>query len=101
MAATPSPSAPGLPDDHAGGVAAIDPSAAFRSAVRRWLPKARVSVGHFHLVKLGNDMHTGVRRRVSWDTYGRRGRGTDLTWAHRLLLLRGYDTLRARPHQTR
>jgi len=77
-------------------VVAIDPSAAFRSAVRRWLPKARVSVDHFHLVKLGNDMLTGVRRRVSWDLRGRRGRGTDLAWAHRLLLLRGYDTLSER-----
>ena len=77
-------------------VVAIDPSAAFRSAVRRWLPKARVSVDHFHLVKLGNDMLTGVRRRVSWDLHGRRGRGTDLAWAHRLLLLRGYDTLSIR-----
>ncbi len=77
-------------------VVAIDPSAAFRSAVRRWLPKAHVSVDHFHLVKLGNDMLTGVRRRVSWDTRGRRGRGTDLAWAHRLLLLRGYDTLSER-----
>ncbi len=77
-------------------VVAIDPSAAFRSAVRRWLPKARVSVDHFHLVKLGNDMLTDVRRRVAWDRRGRRGRGTDLAWAHRLLLLRGYDTLSIR-----
>lgn len=44
------------------------------------------------LVKLGNDMLTDVRRRVSWDIHGRRGCGTDLAWAHRLLLLRGYDT---------
>ena len=77
-------------------VVAIDPSAAFRSAVRRWLPKARVSVDHFHLVKLGNDMLTDVRRRVSWDLHGHGGRGTDLAWAHRLLLLRGYDTLSER-----
>jgi len=77
-------------------VVAIDPSAAFRSAVRRWLPKARVSVDHFHLVKLSNDMLTNVRRRVSWDRHDRRGRGTDLAWAHRLLLLRGYDTLSER-----
>ena len=56
-------------------VVAIDPSAAFRSAVRRWLPKASVSVDHFHLVKLGNDMLTDVRRRVSWDPHGRRWPG--------------------------
>ncbi len=77
-------------------VVAIDPSAAFRSAVRRLLPKARVSVDHFHLVKLANDMLTAVRRRVSWDRHDRRGRQIDLAWAHRLLLLRGYDTLSVR-----
>jgi len=69
------------------------PSAAFRSAVRHLLPKARVSVDHFHLVKLANDALTGVRRRVSWDRHERRGRKVDPAWAHRLLLLRGYDTL--------
>ena len=77
-------------------VVAIDPSTAFRSAVRRWLPKARVSVDHFHLIKLANDMTTAVRRRVSWDRHDRRGRKQDLAWAHRLLLLRGYDTLNIR-----
>jgi transposase len=81
---------------HRVRVVAIDPSAAFRSAVRSWLPKARVSVDHFHLVKLANDMLTAVRRRVSWDTHDRRGHKTDPAWAHRLLLLRGYDTLSAR-----
>ena len=77
-------------------VVAIDPSAAFRSAVRRLLPKARVSVDHFHLVKLANDTVTAVRRRVSWDRHDRRGRQIDLAWVHRLLLLRGYDTLSRR-----
>ena len=48
---------------HRVRVVAIDPSAAFRSAVRSWLPKARVSVDHFHLVKLAGDMLTAVRRR--------------------------------------
>ena len=81
---------------HRVAVVAIDPSAAFRSAVRNWLPKARVSVDHFHLVKLGNDVVTGVRRRVAWDRHDRRGRKTDFAWAHRLLLLRGYDTLSER-----
>jgi transposase len=77
-------------------VVAIDPSAGFRSAVRRLLPKARVSVDHFHLVKLANDTVTAVRRRVSWDRHDRRGRQIDLAWAHRLLLLRGYNTLSER-----
>lgn len=47
-------------------VVAIDPSAAFRSAVRRLLPKARVSVDHFHLVKLANDMLTAAAARSTW-----------------------------------
>lgn len=81
---------------HRVRVVAIDPSAAFRSAVRSWLPKARVSVDHFHLIQLANAMVTDVRRRVSWDRHGRRGRGTDLTWANRLLLMRGYDSLSER-----
>lgn len=81
---------------HQVRVVAIDPSAAFRSAVRTLLPRARVSVDHFHLVKLANDMVTTVRRRVSWDRHDRRGRASDLTWANRLLLMRGYDTLSER-----
>lgn len=48
-------------------VVAIDPSG--RVPVRRWRSKARVAVDHFHLVKLGKDMPTGVRRRVSWDCH--------------------------------
>ena len=74
---------------HAPSIGSVE----LRSAVRRWLPKARVAVDHFHLVKLGNDMLTTVRRRVSWDRHDRRGRKTDPAWAHRLLLLRGYNTL--------
>jgi transposase len=81
---------------HRVRVVAIDPSAAFRSAVPHLLPKARVSVDHFHLVKLANDMVTTVRRRVSWDRHDRRGRASDLTWANRLLLMRGYDSLSER-----
>ena len=38
-------------------------------------------------------MLTTVRRRVSWDRHDRRGRMADPAWAHRLLLLRGYNTL--------
>lgn len=78
---------------HRVAVVAIDPSAAFRSAVKNLLPKARVSVDRFHLVKLANDMVTAVRRRVSWERHHRRGRQVDPAWAHRILLLRGYDTL--------
>ncbi len=71
----------------------IDPSAAFRKALRENLPDAAVSVDHFHLVLLANDMLTQVRQRVSREQNGRRGLKTDKAWAHRQLLLRGYDTL--------
>lgn len=78
---------------HRVRIVAIDPSAAFRSAVRSWLPKARVSVDHFHLIQLANTMVTTVRRRASWERHDRRGRGSDLAWANRLLLMCGYDSL--------
>jgi transposase len=74
-------------------VVAIDPSAAFRKALREHLPQAAVSVDPFHLVKLANDMVTGVRQRVVRDRKGRRGRGVDPAWTNRRLLLRAGNTL--------
>ena len=75
---------------------AIDPSAAFRKALREQLPAAAVSVDPFHLVKLANDMLTAVRQRVVRDRKGRRGRGIDPAWTNRRLLLRAGDTLSPR-----
>lgn len=77
-------------------VVAIDPSAAFRKALREHLPLAAISVDKFHLVKLGNDMVTRVRQRLARQQHERRGRKNDPAWAHRLLLLRGADTLSER-----
>lgn len=74
-------------------VVAIDPSAAFRKALRMWLPRTAVSVDAFHLVKLGNDMLTEVRQRLTQTVHGRRGRSIDPVWANRRLLLRAGDTL--------
>jgi transposase len=74
-------------------VVAIDPSAAFRRALREQLPHAAVSVDAFHLVKLANDMVTAVRQRVIRDREGRRGRAVDPAWANRRLLLRAGNTL--------
>ena len=72
---------------------AIDPSAAFRKALREHLPHAAVSVDAFHLVKLANDAVTAVRQRVSRELKGRRGRKIDASWANRRLLLRRrYDS---------
>jgi transposase len=74
-------------------VVAIDPSAAFRKALRGHLPHAAVSVDPFHLVKLANDTLTHVRQRVVRDRKGRRGRGVDPAWTNRRLLLRAGNTL--------
>ena len=74
-------------------VVAIDPSAAFRKALREQLPAAAVSVDAFHLVKLANDMLTAVRQRVTREAKGRRGRLEDPAWVNRRLLLRAGNTL--------
>lgn len=77
-------------------VVAIDPSAAFRKAIIEQLPQALISVDPFHLVQLANLMLTRVRQRLVQDRERRRGRKIDPAWAHRTLLLRGYDTLSTR-----
>jgi len=74
-------------------VVAIDPSAAFRKALRIHLPCAHVSVDPFHVVMLANAAMTAVRQRLVRDHKGRRGRLVDPAWANRRLLLRGADTL--------
>jgi transposase len=58
-------------------VVAIDPSTAFRKALRMWIPRTAVSIDGFHLVKLGNDMLTEVRQRLTRQVHGRRGRSID------------------------
>lgn len=74
-------------------VVAIDPSAAFRKAIRMWLPRTAVSVDHFHLIQLANQALTEVRQHLSQQVRGRRGRAVDPAWAHRMLLLRADETL--------
>ena len=55
---------------------AIDAAAVYASAIRTpgLLPNAQIVVDHFHLVKLGNDALTKVRRRVTWELRDHRGR---------------------------
>lgn len=74
-------------------VVAINPSAAFRKALRMWLPRTAVAVDHFHLISLANQAMTETRQNLSQQVKGRRGRAIDKAWAHRMLLLRGGDTL--------
>ena len=57
------------------------------------LPNATIVVDHFHLVKLGNDALTKVRRRVTWDLKDRRGGKIDPEWANRRRLLRARERL--------
>lgn len=72
----------------------IDPSAAYASAVTsELLPNAVLVVDHFHLVKLANDALTAVRRRVTFDAHGRRGRKQDPEWANRRRLLKARERL--------
>ncbi|UQE75229.1 ISL3 family transposase [Gordonia sp. PP30] len=72
---------------------AIDPCAAYAAAVAQALPDAQVVVDHFHLIKLANDMVTAVRRRVTWERRGRRGRAVDPEWANRRRLLTARERL--------
>jgi len=74
-------------------IVAMDPCASYRAAVRQALPNALIVADHFHLVRLANQALTDVRRRVSWDTHGRRGRKNDPAWAARRRLLRGRERL--------
>ncbi|WP_426938646.1 ISL3 family transposase [Pseudarthrobacter sp. S3] len=77
-------------------VVAIDPSAAFRKALRMWLPRTAVSVDLFHVTMLANDMLTTVRQGLSQQVRGRRGRATDPAWANRMLLLKANENLSER-----
>lgn len=74
-------------------VVAIDPCAAYAKAVRTALPHATVVVDHFHVSRLGNDMLTKVRRRVTWDNRKRPGRLVDPEWANRRRLLTARERL--------
>ncbi|MCO4238787.1 transposase [Pseudarthrobacter sp. MDT3-28] len=66
----------------------MDPFAAFRKALRMWLPHTAVSVDFFHVTLLANDMLTTVRQGLSLRVRGRRGRATDPAWANLMLLLK-------------
>jgi transposase len=52
----------------------------FKSAIRDALPQARLVVDHFHLVQLANQAVTEVRRRVTVQVRGRRGRKGNREW---------------------
>ena len=67
---------------------AIDMCTIFKSAIRDALPQARLVVDHFHLVQLANQALTEVRRRVTVQARGRRGRKGNREWELRNRLTR-------------
>lgn len=67
---------------------AIDMCTIFKSAVRAVLPQAKLVVDHFHIVQLANAAVTEVRRRVTVQVRGRRGRKGNREWELRNRLTR-------------
>ncbi|WP_449061652.1 ISL3 family transposase, partial [Planomonospora algeriensis] len=67
---------------------AIDMCTIFKAAVRAALPHAVLVVDHFHIVQLANAAVTEVRRRVTVQVRGRRGRKGNREWELRNRLTR-------------
>ncbi|GIH73563.1 hypothetical protein Mth01_58160 [Sphaerimonospora thailandensis] len=76
----------------------IDMSTVYKSAVTTsgLLPNAHLIVDLFHVVQLANKVIGDVRRRVTFERYGRRGRATDLEYVIKGLLVRGQEKLSER-----
>jgi hypothetical protein len=70
------------------GFVAIDMCTVFKAAVRAALPHATLVVDHFHAVQLANAAVTEVRRRVTVQVRGRRGRKGNREWELRNRLTR-------------
>lgn len=74
---------------------AIDLCPTFRAAVRRALPDAVVVADAFHVVQLANRKLAALRRRLTFEQRGRRGRRGDPEWEIRGLLIRNIEDLTA------
>jgi transposase len=74
----------------------IDPSAPYASGIRAGLPRARIAVDKWHLVRLANEAVTEVRQRVTREQHGHRGTHEQPAWVHRRMLLTAGDRLSAR-----
>jgi transposase len=74
----------------------IDPSAPYASGIRAALPRARIAVDKWHLVRLANEAVTEVRQRVTREQHGHRGTNEQPAWVHRRMLLTAGDRLSAR-----
>jgi transposase len=74
--------------------AATDMSTVYKSAaLSGLLPNARLVVDLFHVVQLANKTVDDVRRRLTYERYGRRGRAGDLEYGTKNLLRRGQERL--------
>lgn len=73
---------------------AIDMCTIFKSAIRQALPQATLVVDHFHLVQLAHQTLTEVRRRVTVQVRGRRGRKGNREWELRNRLTRSAARMR-------
>ncbi|MDP9791685.1 transposase [Catenuloplanes nepalensis] len=74
---------------------AIDMCTIFKSAITTALPHAILVVDHFHVVQLAHQALNDVRRRITVQHRGRRGRAGDLEWDLRNRLTRSARRLRA------
>lgn len=81
---------------HSVQVVVIDMCTIYLAAARRALPRARVAVDPFHVVQLGNNKVHEVRRRVTRERHGRRGRVKDPEYAVKNLLVRNKEDLSMR-----
>jgi transposase len=77
-------------------VVAIDMCTVFKAAVRESLPHAVLVVDRFHLAQLANSALTEVRRRVTLQQRGRRGRKGNREWELRSRLTRSGARMHAR-----
>jgi transposase len=73
----------------------IDPYQPYATAVAKGLPAARLTVDHFHVIRLANAALDEVRRRTQQTTTGHRGRKVDPLYRIRRLLLARHDRLDA------
>jgi hypothetical protein len=74
---------------------AIDMCTIFKSAIVQALPHATLVVDHFHVVQLAHQALNEVRRRVTVQVHGRRGRAGDREWDLRNRLTRSAKRMRA------
>jgi transposase len=77
-------------------VVAIDMCTVFKAAVRTSLPHATLVVDRFHVAQLANTALTEVRRRVTVQARGRRGRKGNREWELRNRLTRSGARMHAK-----